>query len=248
MHPPRTVRTDGNAPEDSQLVDGHLRAFLDAPRAPQGAVGYAPVSWANRFRLADVPDAGDLPNGRLSREELYAICRDRPILHAYVCVMAWGLQGAVPGSGRNVQAAWANRGEIESRIRALRSGTLGVEQAYDLFRGERAISGLGPSYFSKLLHFFFAGRSVPILDQWTARSVNLIAGRPVVRMAGHYPSPLNTGREYVLFCQTVERIAARAAKAWGFEKVGVGEVETHLFGRGGPKPSPWRAYVKSHSS
>ena len=247
MHPSRAARSDGEAPDSALLVGRHLRAFLEAPRVPQGAVGYAPAGWATRFQFTDVPDAGELPNARLTREELYAICRDRPILYAYVCVMAWGLQGAVPGSRRNVQAAWANRGEIESRIRALRSGTLCVEQAYDLFCGERAIGGLGPSYFSKLLHFFFAGRSVPILDQWTARSVNLIAGRPVVRMAGHYPSPLNTGREYVRFCQAVELIASRASEAWCSERMGVGEVEEQLFGKGGSKPSPWRAYVKSHS-
>ena len=240
-------QTDREAFDTQPLANRPLRAFLEAPRVPQGTVGYAPARWATRFQLADVPDVGELPNTRLARGELYEICRDRPILYAYVCVMAWGLQGAVPGSRRNVQAAWANRGEIESRIRALRSGTLGVEQAYDLFCGERAIGGLGPSYFSKLLHFFFAERPVPILDQWTARSVNLIAGRPVVRMAGNYPSPLNTGREYVRFCQVVELIASRASEAWGSDRLSVGEVEEQLFGKGGSKPSPWRAYVKSQS-
>jgi hypothetical protein len=230
------------------LVEEHLRVFLGCPLISQGPVGYAPANWAARFQLSGIPDAASLSRTPLTREELYGICQTRPLLFSYVCVMAWGLQGAVPGSGRHVKSAWSHRHEITERLQFIRAENQKLEQAYNLFCAPNSIAGMGPSYFSKLLHFFGAARAMPIMDQWTARSVNLIAGRSVVRMAGKYPSPLNRGLEYADFVRTMQRIADRAASAWNTECAPLWQVEEQLFARGGKNPSPWRAYVRSWSA
>lgn len=176
----------------------------------------------------------------LTRHQVRQECQDssKPVLHGYICAMAWGLQGA-SRTGANVTAAWAQRDRIERRLEQLRSGGLSRAEAYDLF-AEDPIPGLGPSYFTKLLYFFQPGEVDRfIMDQWTGKAINLLTGLQVVRMYGDAPNDRNTGENYDWFCRVIEVIAKQLGNT-------PDEVEQRLFSSGGQhrKPrGPWRTHV-----
>ena len=86
-----------------------------------------------------------------------------------------------------------------------------------------------------------------IMDQWTAKSVILITGEPVVKVSGDFPSPENTGADYERFCQTVDAIAdelSRSGKSYSGQLAEERMFSAGAVGRG--KPGKWRAYVKQH--
>lgn len=216
----------------------HLARFLEIPPEPQGPLFQAPQVWVRRHQIADVPAMTRLPATPLDRHQVRAICRDMatPALHAYVCAMAWGGQGNGPGASRHVQNAWAQRERIAETLAILRKGGLSRAEAYELMAGSNAIPGLGPSYLTKLLFFFSPEPTLYIMDQWTAKSVNLLTSKPVVRVYGDAPSALNTGRNYTAFCEIVDDLAHRSGQS--------GEAtEQRLFSRGGKKRAAWREYV-----
>lgn len=216
----------------------HWRAFVDAPFVPQGPFGRRPASWAASH---GIPSQGpELPADVLTRHQVRQECQDpgKPVLHGYICAMAWGLQGA-SRTGAHVSAAWASRARIECRLVRLRAGGLTRQEAYDLFADD-PIPGLGPSYFTKLLYFFQPGTLDRfIMDQWTGKAINLLAGHQVVRMYGDAPNDRNTGQNYDIFCRVVEAIAARLGCT-------PDEAEQRLFSSGAQhrrQRGAWRAHV-----
>jgi hypothetical protein len=100
--------------------------------------------------------------------------------------MAWGGQGS-GATAKNVSAAWKKHGKIERHLEKLRDGGLSRIEAYERFRGAGAIAHLGPAFFTKLLFFFDTSHATNptggcyIMDQWTARSVNLLTGHAIVK-------------------------------------------------------------------
>ncbi len=79
------------------------------------------------------------------------------------------------------------------------------------------------------------------MDQWTAKSVNLLTGNGIVRMDGHAPSNLNRGGNYQAFCEEIDFMARELGCS--------GEnLEERLFSLGGRKPLAWRFHVKENWS
>lgn len=74
--------------------------------------------------------------------------------------------------------------KLGSHLNLLRTGGLSRCEAYRLFLGTGAIPGIGPAFFTKLIYFFSPTPDFYILDQWTAKSVNLLTGNWVVKMSG----------------------------------------------------------------
>ncbi len=220
----------------SPFSNAHWGAFVAIPHQAQGAVGSAPAAWAKSCGLDAIPDATLLPEQPLTRQQVRDICLDpaRPVLFGFVSAMAWGGQ-----SKPNAKRAWKSRESLRINLERLRAGGLTRAQAFDLFAGKNWISGLGPAYFSKLLYFFSPKPTNYIMDQWTARSVNLITGRKVVLMAGDYVSGYSTGKHYQAFCEEIDAMAVALGCSGQ-------DIEERLFSQGGRKPWPWRAYVKRH--
>lgn len=218
----------------------HWNAFAGIPYQAQGPVGDPPAAWVNRYDLQHVPNREAFPNYQLDRNAARAI-RINPandVLFGYVCAMAWGDQGGGPGARRHVIAAWNARAQIFQHLIELRAGGLSRSDAYNLFRNP-GILGLDPSFFSKLLYFFSPIPSFYIMDQWTAKSVNLLTGNWVVRMAGNAPSNQNNGGNYQAFCEEIDLMA-------GIIGCTGQVVEERLFSQGGRHPWPWRAHVRLH--
>lgn len=131
--------------------------------------------------------------------------------------------------------AWQHRLRLECDLTRLREGAT-RSAAYNLICGEGAIKGHGPSFFTKLLYFFSPCPTSYIMDQWTAKSINLLTGRLVVRMDGDFPSGDNTGANYQNFCEEVDAVAALIGCSGQ-------EAEERLFSRGGRPRWRWREYV-----
>ena len=196
----------------------------------QGPVGLTPRRWAEQLRC--VPFKNELPEHKLERQLVRTICTDSrsPVLFGYICAMAWG------GQGRgHAPSAWAEREKIAALLKKLRMGRLSRQRAFNLF-SESNLSGLGPSFFTKLLYFFSPTPAFYIMDQWTAKSVNLLVGSNLVRMAGNVPSEYNKGGNYQVFCEEIDLMA-------GLMGVTGETIEERLFSWGGRARWPWRAYV-----
>lgn len=216
----------------------HYTVFAGIPNVPQGPVGYAPKKWAASHRLTGVPSAAALPALKLDRHGVRNICLNpaNDVLFGYVCAMAWGMQGAGPGGRGHVASAWAERARLIPKLNALRAGELSRAAAYDLFTGRGAVPGLGPSYFTKLLYFFSPKPTFYIMDQWTGKSVDLLTGGWVVRMAGAAPSNLNKGGNYPAFCEEIDSLAGLLGNTGE-------QIEERMFSKGGKHLAPWRAHV-----
>jgi hypothetical protein len=153
--------------------------------------------------------------------------------------MAWGLQGAGPGGAGHVARAWAANALLVPKLNTLRAGGLSRSAAYNLFTGTNAVPGIGPAYFTKLLYFFMPDPNCYIMDQHTAKSVNILTGFPGIRMVGNAVSKLNKCGNYQAYCEEVDAMA-------GLIGVTGEEAEEMLMSKGGHHPWPWRAHMRAN--
>ena len=216
----------------------HYDKFVAIPFQQQGALGKSPRQWVAGLGLQDVPDVEQLPQQPLDRAGVRAICSDpnTPVLFGYVCAMCWGWQEKGPRGASGATGAWQSRGKIEQHLQKLRTGNLNRCEAYNLFRGEGEVKGLGPSYFTKLLFFFSPADDFWIMDQWTGKSINLLTGKNVVRFSGSSPSGQNKGGNYQAYCEEIDALATLL-------NTNGNEIEQRLMSKGKPNPWPWRSYV-----
>jgi hypothetical protein len=224
------------------FIDPHYNRFAEIPFQPQGALGKSPSQWVADLNLQDVPDVAQLPQQPLDRAGVREICRNpnKPVLFGYVCAMCWGWQEKGPRGNQGVTDPWQEREKIARHLETLRAGNLTRSEAYSLFRGEGKVSGLGPSYFTKLLFFFSPAEDFWIMDQWTGKSINLLTGEIVVRFNGASPSDKNKGGNYQAYCEEVDALA-------GLLKVSGDEIEQRLMSKGKPNPWPWRMHILEHT-
>ena len=205
----------------------------------QGVFGRAPAAWVETMGIQDVPDQDALPRERLTRHRVREICRDeqKHVLYGYACAMAWGLQG-IGRTIRYAQEAWnMHRHDLEEKLERLRNNNLTRQEAYRLFIDENAIHGLGPAYFTKLLYFFSPNEIHYIMDQWVAKSIDLLTGEWVVRIYGDAVSPYNQPGNYQAYCEEIDYLADHL-------NCNGAEMEERLFSRGGRNPGHWRQYVR----
>ena len=220
----------------------HWNVFAGIPHVSAGPVGYAPANWVANNRLVGVPlGAVPLSTHQLNRTAVRAICRNpsNPVLFGYVCAMAWGLQGAGPGGSRHVAAAWRANALLIPKLNALRAGGLTRRLACDIFTGANRVPGIGPAYFTKLLYFFLPDPNCYIMDQQTGKSINLLSGNWVVRMAGNAVSNLNKSGNYQAYCEELDSMGALLG-------VTGEQVEEMMMSKGGRHPWPWRAYMRAN--
>lgn len=229
------------------FLENHLDQFLASLNEPYFWPGKAPATWAANLQLDDIPNQAQLPAVPLTREELRKICldEDKDPLFGYICTMAWGGQNGGPRGKRNVHDAWAERDTIRNILDTLREGGLNRNAAYQLFC-DNPVTGLGPSFFTKLLFFFSPEPNFYIMDQWTAKSVNLLTGKQIVKIYGTgrtSPTRSNVPENYEVFCAVIDALG-RHTNFTG------DKVEEKLFSRGRTRGTNnigrWREYVTNH--
>jgi len=221
-------------------VPKHWNVLRGLPYTAAGAVGIAPSDWVERLQLVGVPDAEQLPKSPLDRAAVRQICRDtsKPVLFGYACAMAWGGQGLGP-TRPHAQSAWAAHADLKPILELLRTQPLNRVQAYELFLHGARIPGLGPSFWTKLLFFFAERADLYVMDQWVAKSVNLLVGRPLVPLVGGCPPRDTPSAVYNTYCEEIDRIAKHLGLSGS-------QAEEKMMSHGGRKPGAWRRHVRLH--
>ncbi|MES2894995.1 MAG: hypothetical protein V4759_03115 [Pseudomonadota bacterium] len=211
-------------------------ARLKASRVePQGAIGRVPREWANHIE-AGLGDRFALDDRRVDRARLFTLADEGAPERFFLSVMAWG--GMKVGHGIS---AWAAQNQWQ---KPLAVALAGGESRADIFKRFAAapVAGMPAAYFTKLIHFASRPEALPvgyIMDQWTAKSVNLICRREVVALdAAGYVLPRNDHHAYEAFCRVVDAIGDAL-------QVAGAHAEERLYSRGGKRPADWRAHVKA---
>lgn len=174
--------------------------------------------------------------GQLSRSALRNLCNDPKVdvLEAYAALMAWGGQHR-----RWFRASLNHHQQLRDLLCWLR-GSRRCRYSCD-FAGTQqrcqSITGLGISYFTKVLHFFRGANDAYILDQWTAKSINLLLPGTVPMSRWGGPDQKTTPGEYEAYCAAVEALKHVMGSGWTGEMI-----ERALFDRRG---GCWRKWVKA---
>ncbi|MBT9293096.1 8-oxoguanine DNA glycosylase OGG fold protein [Prosthecodimorpha staleyi] len=174
-----------------------------------------------------------------SREQLTAFCSvsSRDALDLFLAISAWGGMKV-----RHAQSALSHEEALREALGALRDPALrDRREAYTIFRTARAagrLPGIGPAYYTKLIFFVRPDLNGYIMDQWTARSVNLLTQQNAINLGKEWNVlDDNTADGYERFCQHIEHIASEL-------DVSPVAAEMRLFSYGGRRPGRWRLYVK----
>jgi len=217
----------------------HLEVFLRCQFDPQGVFGRAPAAWARHvFARSEAPAVGlALDVDRIGRERLHQMRNEGASPERlFLSTMAWGGMKVSHGS-----AAWAMRSFWSDAIQQAVAGGSTRQELFAIFNARR-VPGMRAAYFTKLIHFCQNRGAEPIgyiMDQWTAKSINLIWGKPIVRLeASNWVHPENDETVYETFCQKVDALALILG-------VSGSEAEERLFSRGGRTASPWRRHLRA---
>lgn len=229
------------------FIERHLDSFraLSRPWGNQ-PLGVSPASWyAYIVSNADFNSSDSLSKMPLSRLELLTLSKSSAVSSFDCCVsiMAWGGMNRKHGT-----KALATFHIWESVIDQLRGGVICHLEAFEKFQAIRKagdLPGMGIAYFTKLIYFLDVFNKGYILDQWTARSTNLLHGKNAISLTwGSYGkrrfavvNDKNTAVEYDFFCNFVTELAALCDHLTSPD-----ETEEALFSQG-RKQGNWRDYV-----
>lgn len=190
-------------------------------------IGHAAHSWWSARLGRETPCWIDgLPRVPQNRSQLASyLKRETEKRRAIAAVLAWG--------GMRPANAFNSADEFDRCLALVRSFRGTRRNCYRKFRRAQ-IQGLGPAFGTKLIRYLRPKASDHgfIMDQWLAKSVNLVDSRAKIRMDGEYVSPRNTERDYVRFCKCIEALA---------EELEASAIELEEFMFASPK---WRAYVE----
>ncbi|WP_445956533.1 8-oxoguanine DNA glycosylase OGG fold protein [Yeosuana sp.] len=218
------------------------------PDLNQGAVGVSPRDfWKTiicddgiTFKGVEV-EINELSEKALDRNEVLDILENKTtkFIIKIISIFAWGgmkVENGVMFFGHYNKY----KNELEE---ILNNKTKDRKDIYEHIL-ELNLKNCQPAYFTKLIFFFTARRQNPgyIMDQWTAKSINMITGDLLVKLDGSgIVKPSNKGASYERFCNEVESLAI------DFKTDGA-QIEQYLFDKGGKTKDIgiWRAYVKAN--
>lgn len=210
----------------------------------QGPVGRTPENMLIHALVPENQWPSQYPIGRqASRATIREICRDNMVDEkaAYVCAMAWG------GMRANLLRMALKSSELVTVLAKLREG-MERSNAFKILSEawqNGQISGMRVSFFTKLPYFFLPEENAYILDQWTAKSANLLWKNCLIAMDpnnGDLPDPYTTPEQYEAYCQFVEALSEEMK--WP-DPV---SAEIGMFGKDENGINDWRRLVKKSCS
>lgn len=229
------------------FIEKHLNYLKNINLANQGRVGRNIRTWGlglrSNYQESGTPLLGknitnELPDHSLSRLELREFCRGVDVEVAFIAIAAWGGMNLRHGT-----SAWEKRCCWKSVLQQLKGSNKTRHEDYSVLHKLRIsgdLPGVGIPYFTKLLFFLRQNDDAYIMDQWTAKSINLLTGKPVVRVNKYnWVTDDNGSDRYKLFCEIIDHLAVELGCDGN-------HAETALMSRGGHRPEPWRRYVVSN--
>lgn len=229
---------------NSKHYDTFLSCLANQPES-QKPIGKKPRDWYKSV-TGDVSES--LLGERLCRKTLRDFCADKNNSdeECIASVMSWG--GQRVGHGRMIFDAKNDQyrpiDAIAPIVASMRAGKETRTSAYEKFhqlRLDKKLKGMGIAYYTKLIYFCDPKHDGYILDQWLAKSVNLLSTNPLVEITKYgYVTDKNDAQRYGQFCEVIDHIA----DATGNNKT-PDQIETAMFSHGGRKKGDWRRYVIS---
>jgi hypothetical protein len=214
----------------------HLNYLIQIGNNDQGYVGNNSLNWGISVVGAD-ENLDPFLNRQFNRYELFEYCQNQnnSNLNIIVAILSWG--GMRRDHGRRL---FENRNVIIELVDELRIGNFHTrQQAFEVFQNHRSanmLPGIGIGYFTKLICFLAPNLNGYIMDQWVAKSINLLTGVPIVNLTGNnWVNDNNDSNTYELFCQNIDNLA-ELLNCSGFEA----EKQIFSVGRGNGQ---WRNYL-----
>ncbi len=239
-------------PATNRFDERHLAEFQRTPYVPQAPFNpQSPAQWARSTLGLERPSLKAMP---LDRQQVRAVCRTSDdVLDGYLTVMAWGMQGVGKTKSKAVVAWRDGQAHIVKNLCMLRDGKLTRAEAFELFSNINPIAQLGPSYFTKLIHFYapdgLYGVDWYIMDTWTGKSINLLTREHIVRIQGKSATPDNQPENFEAFCAEVDALRDLENSRRPDRLLQGEQIERMLFCSGaqrGQLRGAWRAYVHAN--
>lgn len=169
--------------------------------------------------------------GRIDRQELFKNLQTLSCEQSFIAISAWGSMRVSNG-----RYAWEARKDWAPVLKSLEDCKSRAEAYTKMkcLRAQGSLRGVGPAYFTKLIFFLRPDLNAYIMDQWTAKSINLLTNSHLVRLLGSQVSDANSEDDYELFCNCIECLAEMIGRKPDC-------TEERLFGY----KSIWREYVKA---
>ena len=171
----------------------------------------SPKEWFSNFNTTW--NTSELSESGLNRKELLELIHphrnkrelDKFILRKLiVSVLAWGGLGTSPTNGKlAIETIKAYEGVCASLLNGL-SSVEAYTRFYNLKKLKK-MKGLRPAYFTKLI-FFFGDQSGLIMDQWTARSTNLLLNKNEIKLERNMVSDNNSVQVYMKYLEFVSEL------------------------------------------
>lgn len=196
-------------------------------------------------------DESLLMDRQASRNDIFRLAQDSSVSARICSVAIFGWGGMRRNHARDclkLAQSWI------SIVEDIKLNKLSRTEAYSSFlslRLRKSLPGMGPAFFTKLIYFFGEQSSSRgyIMDQWTARSANLLLGRQFIHLVKNKKnqarvSDKNSKYVYEEFCQFIEALASELNSS-------TDAVEEMIFSSGniGRKQTrgAWREYVLEHT-
>ena len=215
----------------------HKTHFINAPIEDKVFKGPNSLSWS-QFVYGKSLSGEDLLNRNFYRDELLNFCSDKSNsdMLTLLAILSWG--GMNREHGKNL---FTNTDPILDIVYKLRTSHFKTRsEAYNYIQEKRKsklLPGLGIGYFTKLICFLAPELNGYIMDQWVAKSINLIAEKNIVHInKSHWVTDENNSEAYESFCDEVDKIGAELNLS-GYK------AEEKLFSIGGKNKGAWRKYV-----
>ena len=182
----------------------------------------------------------------LKREELKCLCKnDSPFTdkECLAAIMAWGGQRR-----NNAKILFRRFDEVQPIISDLRNGKINHIDSYNRFYKIGGALGMRAPYFTKVIFFCDPKHQGFIMDQWTAKSTNLLCEEKVIDLTKHgLVTGNNCPKIYERFCNIVCDLSGKLSEKKN-EKISPEKIEMAMFSQGGykHKRGAWREYVIEH--
>jgi hypothetical protein len=212
-----------------------LQLFIKSVGDFKKWTGINALNWA---KYVDSSFSNELLNKKLTRMDLLSSdfvnsLDDRELSCA---ILSWGGMNREHGSSLFTESEWLDL------VREIRSSRIqNREDAYKKFfllKKQNKLPGMGPAYYTKLVCFLNPKLNGYIMDQWTAKSVNLLCKKEIVKLTPNgFVDPLkNDVIVYQTFCEVIDQLSI------DLQMIGI-DVEESMFSSGGKRKGQWRKVV-----
>jgi len=215
----------------------HLTYFLNINDETKWIGSVNSYQWAQSV-LESNTILNDNLNQKFYRDDLFEYCSnlDNTDWDTLIAILSWG--------GMHREHAYrllSSPDVILDIVNKLRNNFFtSRKEAFTYIQNKRNLNflpGLGVGYYTKLICFLAPDLNGYIMDQWLAKSINLIIDNKKIKIdSNSWVTDDNDENTYEYFCQEVDKIATYIGVS-GFK------TEEKLFSIGGKTKGIWRKYV-----